>query len=218
MSRLQTKTQKPKIQTDTWQTATWGEYIEAINQPAYAKARGYYHDGRMRIEMVPLGNPHSRDHYTASQAIGLFAAFKDVRLDGHDNCTYRKTGCDEAQPDLSFYIGESAAAIPWDVTIIDLDHYPAPDLVIEVAYSSLADDKGEKRLLYEALGIREYWIIDVQTMQVTAFTMENGGSRKITQSLVLPGLDLKLLEEAFRRSRETDHSRVIAWLIQQFQA
>lgn len=213
MSQLQTK-----VQTDTWLPATWDEYIEAVNDPTYAKASGYYHDGRMRIEMVPLGNPHSRDHYTTSHAIGLFAAFKDVRLDGHDNCTYRKTGYDEAQPDLSFYIGDNAAAISWDVTIIDLDHSPPPDLVIEVAYSSLADDKGEKRLLYEALGVREYWIIDVQNMQIIAFTIENGGSRKITQSRVLPGLDLALLEEAFRRSRETDHSRVIAWLVEQFQA
>jgi hypothetical protein len=50
------------------------EYLEAINCPAFQKANGYYHHGRMRIERLPLGNPHSRDHYIASQAVGLFAA------------------------------------------------------------------------------------------------------------------------------------------------
>ncbi len=39
---------------------------------------------------------------------------------------------------------------------IDLDIYPPPTLVIEVANTSLADDQGEKRLLYEAMNVSEY--------------------------------------------------------------
>ncbi|WP_228014816.1 Uma2 family endonuclease [Fortiea sp. LEGE XX443] len=134
-----------------------------------------------------------------------------------DNCIYRKTGFKEAQPDVSYYIGENAEVIPWGTSIISLDNYPAPNLVIEVANTSLADDKGEKRLLYEELGVDEYWIIDVQNIQVIAFAMENGGSRKITQSQVLPGLAISLLEEAFRRTRQMNQSQVIAWLLSQFQ-
>ncbi|MGD1928526.1 MAG: Uma2 family endonuclease [Leptolyngbyaceae cyanobacterium] len=208
---------KIPLPTDVWVRATWAEYLEAVNNPHCKQASGYYHDGRMRIEMVPLGNPHSRDHYMTSQAVGLFAAFRQVRLDGHDNCTYRKNGCDEAQPDLSFYIGETARSIPWDVTIVDLDRYPPPDLVIEIAYSSVADDKGEKRLLYESLGVREYWVVDVRERQVIAFAIAAGGSRRIEQSGVLPGFAMTQLEEALQRSRQTDHSEVITWLIAQFQ-
>jgi Uma2 family endonuclease len=164
MSRLQAK-----LQTDTWVNATWDEYLLAISDPAYEKARGYYYNGRMRLEISPLGNPHSRDHFIVIAAIALFASIRGIDLDGHDNCTYRKTGSEEAQPDVSFYLGDNAEIVPWEATIIDLDTYPTPDLVIEVAYSSLADDKGEKRLLYESLGVREYWIIDVQNVQVIAF-------------------------------------------------
>ena len=138
-------------------------------------------------------------------------------MDGHDNCTYRKTGCAEAQPDVSFYVGVNAEIVPWEVTIIDLDTYSPPDLVIEVAYSSLADDKGEKRLLYESLGVREYWIIDVQNVQVIAFEIQNRGSRRIDESQVLPGLEMAVLEEAFRRSRQMNHGKVSAWLLSQFQ-
>lgn len=138
-------------------------------------------------------------------------------LDIHDNCTYRKTGCAEIQPDASYYIGANAEVVPWEATIIDLDVYPAPDLVIEVAYSSLTDDRGEKRLLYETLGVKEYWIIDVQKVSVLAFAIADGGSRRITGSQVLAGLEIGVLEEAFRRSREMNHGKVSAWLLSQFQ-
>lgn len=206
-----------KVPTESWVKATWDQYIQTIEHPAYEKAKGYYHDGCMRIEMSPVGNPHSRDHAIIIHAVVLYAGIKDIDLDGHDNCTYRKTGCDEAQPDVSFYVGETASAIPWETTIIDLDSYPPPTLAIEVAYTSLSDDKGEKRLLYETLGVSEYWIIDVQKVEVIAFAVASGGSRQIRQSQVLPGLSIALLEEAFRRCRQTNHGKVSAWLLNQWQ-
>jgi Uma2 family endonuclease len=211
MSQLQTK-----IPTDTWMNASWEEYVQVTHEPAHAETKGYYFNGRMRLEMSPLGNPHSRDHFIVISAIALFASVRGIDLDGHDNCTYRKTGCEEAQPDVSFYLGANAEVIPWEETIIDLDDYPPPDLVIEVAYSSLADDKGEKRLLYEALGVGEYWIIDVQNIQIIAFEVQDGGSRRIQQSQMFAGLDIALLEEALRRSRQMNHGKVSAWLLSQF--
>lgn len=206
-----------KVPADTWIKGTWDEYLQAIAEQTDEKTKGYYYNGHMRLEMSPVGNPHSRDHFIIIYAIGLFAALNHIDLDGHDNCTYRKTGAAEAQPDASFYIGEAANLIPWETTIIDLDIYPPPTLAIEVAYSSLADDKGEKRLLYEEIGVSEYWIIDVENVQIIAFAVENQGSRRITQSQVLPGLEMTLLEEAFRRCRETNHGKVSAWLLNQWQ-
>ncbi len=206
-----------KLPTDTWVHATWDEYIWAIEYPAYEKAKGYYYNGKMRIEMPPVGNDHASDHTIIIYAIHLFAAIKNIDLNGKDKCTYRTTGFDEAQPDVSYYIGKNADVIPWGTTIIDLDNYPPPTLVIEVANTSLSDDKGDKRLLYEELGVAEYWIIDVQDVEVIAFAMENGGSRRITQSQILPGLAISLLEEAFRRTRQLNHGKVSAWLLSQFQ-
>jgi Uma2 family endonuclease len=100
MSQLQAK-----VPTDTWVNATWEEHLQAIGDPAYEKARAYYYNGRMRLEMSALGNPHSRDHFIVIAAIALFASTRNIDLDGHDNCTYRKTDCAEAQPDVSFYLG-----------------------------------------------------------------------------------------------------------------
>ena len=52
MSNLQTR-----LPTDQWVTASWDEYVQAIENPAYEKAKGYYHNGQLRIEMAPLGHP-----------------------------------------------------------------------------------------------------------------------------------------------------------------
>lgn len=213
MTQLQTK-----LLTDTWIQATWEEYLLALENPDYQQAKGYYFNGRMRLEISPLGNPHSRDHAAVIGFLYLYAGLRGIDLDVHDNCTYRKVGYEEAQPDVSFYVGSKAEIVPWEATIIDLNTYPAPDLVIEVAYSSLSDDKGEKRLLYESLGVGEYWIIDVKAAQILAFKIENRGSYRIEQSQVFAGLEIALLEEALGRSRQMNHGKVSAWLLSQFQA
>ncbi|NEQ36839.1 MAG: Uma2 family endonuclease [Okeania sp. SIO3I5] len=207
-----------KAPTDTWITATWQEYIQTIEDPSYEKAKSYYNNGKFRIEMSPLGNKHANDHLLLIAAITLFTTTKNIIVNGKDNCTYRKTGYQSTQPDVSYYIGENADVIPWETSIIDLDIYPPPNLVIEVANTSLADDKGEKRLLYEAMNVAEYWIVDVQNVEIIAFTIANGGSRKINQSQVLPGLVISLLEEALQRTRQENQTQVYRWLLQQFQS
>ncbi len=100
---------------------------------------------------------------------------------------------------------------------MNLDRYPAPDLVVEVAKTSLLDDLGSKRSLYEELSVAEYWVVDVKKAQVTAFERLDQGSQRIKISQVLPGFEISVLEEALRRSREADQSQVGAWLLQQFQ-
>jgi len=44
---------KTKLPTDTWVRATWDEYIQEIADPAYQKAKCYYHNIKWRIEMSP---------------------------------------------------------------------------------------------------------------------------------------------------------------------
>ncbi len=210
-----TQTQLP---TDTWITATWQEYIQTIQDPIYEKAKSYYNNGKFRIEMSPLGYKHGKDHMVIITIVNLFAIAKNIKVDGNNDCTYRKTALRAAQPDASYYIGENADVIPWETSIIDLDIYPPPNLVIEIANTSLADDKGEKRLLYEALNVAEYWIVDVQNVEIIAFAVADGGSKRINQSQVLPGLAISLLEEALQRTRQENQAQVYAWLLSQFQS
>ncbi len=213
MTLLQTQ-----IKTNTWIPATWDEYLQILEQPNFTKAKGYYYNQKMRIEMSPVGSDHANDHTLIIAAISLFTAIKGIDLNGKDNCTYRQTGVLEIQPDVSYYIGKNADAVPIGTGIINLEIYPPPNLVIEVANHSLPDDKGEKRLIYEDLKVQEYWIIDVQNVQVIAFAIADQGSRRITESLVLPGLSILLLNEALQRSRRMNQGQVYQWLLNQFQA
>lgn len=142
------------------------------------------------------------------------------------NCSYRKTGIREAQPDASYYVGdaalqplhERATLAPQGSTITNLDETPAPDLAIEVADSSLDADLGKKRLLYEEMAIAEYWVVDVENAQIVAFQIASNGSRRIDQSQVLPGLEMAVLCEAMIRRRQLDDSQGVAWLLSTFQA
>lgn len=210
-------TTSKKLITDIWVTDTYPKYLEHIEHPNYEKAKGYYHNGRYRIEMTPVGNEHAKDHSNIHTATSLFAISYKIAIDIRDNCSYRKAGIKEFQPDLSCYVGDNANSIPWGVGVINLDQYPAPDLVIEVSNTSLADDLGEKRLLYEDLQVAEYWVVDVQNVRVIAFAIENEGSRRITESQVLTGLKIEILTEALQRSRNSNHTEVGRWLMQQFQ-
>ena len=206
-----------QLVTNTWAIATWDEFLKNLENPAHVKAKGYYQNGKYRIEMTPIGNEHSQDHSIINHAVYLYATLRNIPLTGKDNCSYRQVGLKEFQPDLSYYVGNNANAIPWGVGVVDLNEYPVPDLVIEVANTSLADDLGEKRLLYEDLEIAEYWVVDVQNVKVIAFAIEDNGSKRIAESLVLTGLKIEILTAALQRSRTSNHTEVGSWLMQQFQ-
>jgi Uma2 family endonuclease len=162
MTLLQTQTP-----LDTWLPAPGEEFVKIADDPASAKLKGYYYDGRMRFEPMSTG--------------------------------------------------ERADAIPWGTQVIDLDLYPLPNLAIEISDISLADDLGEKRLQYEELGIPEYWIVNVQALQIIAFAVAIDRSiRRIHESQVLPGLKLEILHQALGRSLQENQSATTAWLMEQF--
>ena len=210
----ETQTQLP---TDTWICASWEEYEQAIANLLNEKAKSYYYKGHMRLEMVPVSFDHGQDHVVIIFAVTLFAVFKGIPATGLDTTTFRKTGVQDSQPDVAYYLREHAQTIPAGTGIVNLDRYPAPDLVIEIAKTSLLDDLGTKRSLYEELGVAEYWVVDVQNVQIIAYAIVDQGSRRIRESQVLPGLAISILEEALRRSREMNQSEVGTWLLSQFQ-
>jgi Uma2 family endonuclease len=136
---------------------------------------------------------------------------------GFINVSLRKSGVSEAQPDLSFYMGSEFQLPPKNNSPIDLNQFEPPALVIEIAASSLNDDLGRKRLLYEGLGVKEYWVVDVNASNVVVFEISQGYSGRIQDSKVLPGLKMTVVEEALRRSQTEDDSQINRWLLQIFQ-
>jgi Uma2 family endonuclease len=211
---IELQTQLP---TDTWIYTSWADYEQIIINLPNEKAKSYYYKGYMRLEMAPVSFDHGKDHVVIIFAVTLFATIRGILATGLDTTTFRKTGIQDCQPDVAYYLRERAQSIPTGTGIIKLDLYPAPDLVIEIAKTSLLDDLGTKRSLYEDLGVAEYWVVDVQNAQIIAYAMADQGSNRIRESQVFPGLAIAILEEAFRRSREMSQSEVGAWLLNQFQ-
>jgi len=212
MSETQTQ-----LTTDTWIPASWQEYLQTLTQLQNENGKSYYYKGYMRLEMPPVSFDHGNDHVVIIFAVTLFATLRGILATGLDTTTFRKTGVQDCQPDVAYYLGENAQAIPNGTGIVNLDRYPTPDLVIEIAKTSLLDDLGTKRSLYEELGVAEYWVVDVQNAQIIAYAMADQGSKRIQESQVLPGLVIAILEKALRRSREMNQSQVGAWLLSQFQ-
>jgi Uma2 family endonuclease len=98
--------------TDRWVPASWEEYLRTIADPTYEKAKGYYYQGHMRIETASVGRDHAADHTIIILAVGLFGIVKGISLHGFDNCSFRKAGVQEFQPDVSYYVGERAQSVP----------------------------------------------------------------------------------------------------------
>ncbi len=144
----------------------------------------------MRIETMPIGSGHSQDNTILAQTVSLYGTVRNIRLKGFTNGSFRKQGVRECQPDMAFYIGETFR-IPLKISKpIDVNEYGAPDLVVEIA-STTSDDIGRKRLLYEQLGIREYWVVDVDRGEVIAFVVADGavsrfGPRRCCRDWTLP--------------------------------
>jgi Uma2 family endonuclease len=206
-----------KLITNTWTKADWENYITTICSPEHEQHQGYYYNGYMRIEDIPKGADHASDNGLIYLAITLFCMAKGIPLQGLIGCSYRKTGIRECQPDISFYIGDRANLSPIGKSVANLDEQAIPNLVIEISNTTLEDDLGAKRLLYEEMGVAEYWVVDVQNSQVYAFTTIDRGSKRIDNSLVLPELSIATIVEALNLSKEQDQSQIGKWLMSQFQ-
>lgn len=214
MNYLQTQ-----LPTDTWVDCGWNEFIQIVENPIYEKAKFYYHNRQLRIEMPPVGSDHADDNGIIVVLINLFGIAKNLPMRLKVNCSYRRSGLREAQPDASYYIGERVSLAPTGSSVVNLDNNSPPDLVIEIADTSLADDLGQKRLLYEDLAVNEYWVVDVKKARITAFKIiPDGGSQRISESSVLPGLAIALIEEGLQRSREIDNTSVASWFLATVQA
>ncbi|MEH1947562.1 MAG: Uma2 family endonuclease [Nostoc sp.] len=221
MSDLQTQ-----LPTNTWIYTSWEEYEQIVASLLNEKGKSYYYKGHMRLEMAPVNFHRGKDYVVIIFAVTLFAALKGILATGLDTTTFPKTGIQDCQPDVAYYLRERVQTIPAGTGIVNLDRYPAPDLVIEIAKTSLLDDLGTKRCLatsrfastlYEELGIAGYWVVDVTNAQIIAYAIADQGSKRIQESQVLPGLAMPILEEALRRNREMNQSEVGAWLLSQFQ-
>ena len=206
-----------KVVTNTWGRNDWRIYLSTIESPEHEQHQGYYYNGYMRIEDMPTGADHASDNGLIYLAITLFCMAKGIPVQGLINCSYRKVEVRECQPDISFYIGDRANLSPTGKSVVNLDEQAIPNLVVEISNTTIEDDLGAKRLLYEEMGVSEYWVVDVQNTLVYAFEIFDRGSRRIDTSLVLPNLSIETITTALNLSKEQNQTQIGQWLMKEFQ-
>lgn len=210
---VETTTRHP-IQTDTWVKATWDEFVATAYSPSYQNGRAYFDQDFMRIEMASPGASHGQDHSILSTVVVLYGMATGLPVEQLINTSFRKTGLRECQPDLAYYLGANIPTLPRNNDPINVETFGPPALVIEVGATSFSDDLGAKRLLYEQLGVQEYWVVNTAEQEVIAFEVADYHSGRIETSQVLPNLQLSLVNDALQRSANEDTSTLGRWLLQ----
>lgn len=112
------------------------------------------------IEMSPIGSWHSGISMRLNQL--FMRTFDDVALVSIQN-PIQLSEDTEPQPDVTLLRPE-----PDYYT----SHTPKPEdvlLVMEIADTSVAYDRGVKTRLYARSGITEYWLIDLNAVTVTVY-------------------------------------------------
>jgi Uma2 family endonuclease len=135
-------------------------------------------------------------------------------------CLIEKSGSQAAAPDLMLYVGEGFPQWePGEARRVDLGKWRVPDLVGEIADTTLATHLDEMKQLYAAIGIGEYWVIDVQGQRVMIFGLgEDGKYRQRAVSQVLAGVTTGLLEETLRQFVQGTNVSAANWFMQQVRA
>ena len=207
----------------TWRSATWQEYArvrDSYEASEVSRVKLFYHNGALLVDDMGW---EGINHATARELFLLMLGFwfnqnpqQKVKFMG--GCLLEKEEEDAASPDLMLYLGDDFPI--WEEgesRKIDLDRWRSPDLVGEVSDTTLASDLDQKKRLYAALGIAEYWVIDVRGSQVFFFCLNDEGQYQETQlSTALPGLSYVLLEQALSKlSPDTTNMDVANWFQRQ---
>jgi Uma2 family endonuclease len=207
-----------------WQSATWDDYLACCQRAEAEQAesfRIFFNQGYLFIDMGWEGIDHARFRELLTMIITFwFAAQPDAPVfDCLGGCIVEKPNQKAGAPDQVLYIGgDSPRWQTGEPRRINLRQWPVPNLVCEVSDTTLATDLDEKKQLYAALEIPEYWVIDVDGYRVLAFRLgDDGRYRQCTVSGALDGLAIALLEQTFARlSQETNGSAAL-WFAQQLQ-
>jgi Uma2 family endonuclease len=160
--------------------------------PSHVKAELI--DGVVHMASPVRFRSHGQPHVLLATWMGTYAAVTPG-VEVADNTTTRLDLDNEPQPDLAMFIDPARGG---RVTISDDDYLEgAPDLVAEIASSSVSIDLHAKLHAYRRSGVREYLVWRVQQSQIDWF--ENIGGELvqlppdpagIITSKIFPGLRL----------------------------
>ncbi len=217
MSNPVTLNPSPKV--SSWPSATWAEYLHRLENPVGDQERVFFNLDTIWIDMGNEGINHSRFNKLLTMILFIwFSRQTDVKFDLLGGCTIEKPATQGAAPDEVVYIGgNSPRWQPGQPRQVNLAEWRVPDLVVEISDTTLATDLDEKKQLYLALSIPEYWVIDVRGRQVMAFRLTEGLYEQCSESVALKGLPIELLEQTLAQM-DDDNGNAALWFAAQIQS
>jgi Uma2 family endonuclease len=213
-------------QTGAWEQATWEDYealrdeerVDSLSGDASRRNKLFFENNRLWIEMGAEGINHSKFSNLFSMIFAFWASkFPDFKLSTFGGCQIEKSGVQAVAPDIVVYVGENIPT--WktgESRFIDLDRWRSPDLVGEIADTTLAIDLDEKKRLYASMRIAEYWVIDVISARVFAFRLDEAGVyQQCETSQSLPSLAIALLEQTMDMLATGTNTEAAIWFSHQ---
>ena len=201
------------------QTATWEDYL------AYRDAQNDDNIGLFfncdRLLVIDIGKEGINHASINNLFTVLFYIWCSQRpeqiLTMLGGCLLEKPKKQAASPDLMIYLGSDYPT--WQTgerRYINLEQWRVPNLVGEIADTTLTTDLDEKKHLYADLGIPEYWVVDVQGLRLFAFQLQsNGKYQECTTSVALSGLPIALLNQTLQRLNAETNGSAAIWFAQQ---
>jgi len=209
-------------ETPQWVPATWADYVAACEE-AEAKQidhfRVYFNQRYLYVDMGWEGISHSKCRELLTMI--FFAWFvgrqPDTLFEALGGCIIEKPEQRGGSPDEVLYLGANSPQWkPGESRRINLRQWSIPNLVCEVGDTTLASDLDEKKAIYAALEVPEYWVIDVQGLRVIAFLLQaDGRYQQCEVSQVLSGLEISLVEKTFARLATGTNGSAAQWFAQQ---
>ena len=204
-----------------WQPATWEEYLAYRDQDPSERVHLFFHNGYLWInDMGGEGIKHAGICDLFTMILGFwFSQHPQQTFSLLGRCLMEKPPLQAGAPDIVLYLGEDYPR--WQVgepRQIDLTRWRVPDLVGEISDTTLAMDLDQKKKLYAAMGVPEYWVVNTQGNQVFIFYLNDGIYQQQDQSSVLFGLPTALLEATLEQSEKSANGSAALWFAQKIAA
>ena len=202
-----------------WHPATWEDYLSYRDAAASQRLKLFFNQGYLFVDdMGWEGINHAKVSDLFILLLGFwFMQQPEQVAESLGRCLLEKSNQRAASPDLVLYIGTGTPQ--WqqgEPRRIDLEQWRSPDLVGEISDTTLSTDLDEKKQLYAALGIPEYWVIDVWGQRVLAFCLQDHGAyQQCTHSVALAGLPIELLTQTLARLNQGTNISAAHWFAQQ---
>jgi len=197
-----------------WQRATWQDYERLRDIESQERSQLFFCNHQLLAENMGWeGILHSEVRELLSTILMMWLmTHPEIKSKILGSCLMEKVGKQAAAPDILVYLGENPPQYQQGQSCrINLDNQRSPDLVVEIADTTLDSDLDQKKHLYTALGIPEYWVIDAQGGQVFIFILQDQEYLRSESSQMLSGFTAQLLSEVIAQMKIGSNVSAAAW-------